>query len=524
MTGDLDPLIGQVFQNTYRIERLIGQGGMGAVYEASHLRVEKRFAIKLLLPQIAEEPGVLKIFRREAQISSRLGHPHIIEVIDFNFAPNGAPYIVMELLQGEDLGERICRLKYLTLEEVASIFRQTSSALHAAHQQGIVHRDLKPQNIFLCRRGERNDFVKIVDFGISIVLGSKTTTSERNILVGTPCYMAPEQVAEKLTEHIDSRTDVYALGIILYEMLIGINPFAGPSAMGTLFKTVYEEPTPLRSLRPDLPELVEYVIHKALRKDMSERYRSMDGFWKHFQKAIAQKESSFDDPTEDREVEKLEPTLDRLEEWDAPTEVASYDQLELEHQGDLPLFDDQTLCDDPPRSQAPLLAVASKTDEVKLPRSLLPKSLSRLMKVIFITLLIIVGLGSTLIFRLIDKKMTKKNENSSSLTIYPATVAVPVKRTKVKNRPSVKGKSDSKGMMAPKLKNPAAPKCEAFPLNATGTDGEARGVINKNRPLEGIKDSSRKKRKRVGRVRRSKTSPVTNEADLVIDEPGFAPR
>jgi eukaryotic-like serine/threonine-protein kinase len=190
--GDVNGLIGQVLHDTYRIDRLLGEGGMGAVYAASHLRLARRFAIKMLFPAVAEHPEAMARFKREAEVTSALGHPNIVEVIDFYHMPDGTPYLVMELLEGEDLGARLLRTGRLPLDEAASILRQATSGLQAAHQLGIIHRDLKPQNIFLCRRREGGSLVKVVDFGISKVLGSRSSMTKTHALLGTPNYMAPE--------------------------------------------------------------------------------------------------------------------------------------------------------------------------------------------------------------------------------------------------------------------------------------------------------------------------------------------
>jgi len=271
--GDPGPLVGRILQDTYRIEKLIGEGGMSAVYEASHTRLERRFAVKLLLPDVARHEEALARFRREAQVTSALGHPHIVEVFDFNHtSPEGAPYIVMELLIGEDLGARIQRQRQLGLHEAASILRQAASGLEAAHQKGVIHRDLKPQNIFLCRQGGRDNFVKVVDFGISKVLDSTLTRAQA--LMGTPSYMAPEQAEERAAD-VDQRTDVYAMGVILFEMLAGRPPFCNGNLVALLDEIIQAPPPPLRGLRPDLPRGVERVVNRALSKRPEDRQGSM---------------------------------------------------------------------------------------------------------------------------------------------------------------------------------------------------------------------------------------------------------
>jgi serine/threonine protein kinase len=245
-------LVGTTLQETYRLERLVGEGGMGAVYEASHRRLARRFAVKVLYPNVAAVAETMERFRREALVTSGLGHKHILEVIDFNSTSDGMPYIVMELLVGEDLSRRIQRSGPLLLAEALAIVGQVASAMEAAHQAGVVHRDLKPQNIFLCQRDGRDDFVKVVDFGISKVLGATSGLTGTNTLIGTPYYMAPEQAQHKAGA-ADHRADIYALGVILYEMLSGAPPFTGDSLSAVLYKVVHS-PTPLlREERSELP-------------------------------------------------------------------------------------------------------------------------------------------------------------------------------------------------------------------------------------------------------------------------------
>ncbi len=279
-------LLGQVLQDTYRIERKIGEGGMGSVFEASHTRVRRRFAIKVLAPEVASNPEAFTRFRREAEITSELGHPHIIEVIDFNVTPAGAPYMVMELLQGESLGDHIQREGALPLARVEAILRQTASALAAAHRRGVIHRDLKPQNIFLCRREDGSEVVKVLDFGISKVKGSRSMMTGTHVVIGTPNYMTPEQ-AEGRAAQVTERTDVFALGTILYEMLSGQAPFLADTIPAVLYQVVHVEPPPLASLRPDLPLGARAAVEHALRKRPEDRFASVDELAASFAAALA---------------------------------------------------------------------------------------------------------------------------------------------------------------------------------------------------------------------------------------------
>ena len=278
--------LGKVLQETYRIERLIGEGGMGVVFEASHQRLIRRFAIKILFPSVASRPDSLARFRREAQITSALGNPHIVEVIDFNKTAEGANYIVMELLDGEDLELRLRSKGRFDLEPCAAVFKQIASALSAAHEKGIIHRDLKPQNIFLCRVEGRDDYVKVVDFGISKVLGSSSVVTRTNTVMGSPAYMSPEQ-AEGHTSSVDQRTDVYAMGTIVYEMLAGRPPFIAESIPTLLYHVVHKEAPRLEQIQQDVPGAVAEVVHRAMAKKTADRHQSMADFWQAFDEALA---------------------------------------------------------------------------------------------------------------------------------------------------------------------------------------------------------------------------------------------
>jgi hypothetical protein len=271
---------GAVLAGTYEVTRLLGEGGMGAVWEARHLRLErKRVAIKVLHGFVSADGEAVNRFQREANIASRLGHPNIIQVHDFNNLENGAPYLVLEYLDGESLNERLQRGP-MPLPQVLAITRQIGSALQAAHNEGIVHRDLKPHNVFLCpseTHGYATEQVKVLDFGISKIQGSDTVKTQTNAILGTPQYMSPEQ-AKGAHREIDHRTDVFALGAMVYEMLTGRAAFLGDSIPEVMFKVVYEEPPPLASLAPGLPPNVVAAVEHALRKNRDQRCESAAAF------------------------------------------------------------------------------------------------------------------------------------------------------------------------------------------------------------------------------------------------------
>ncbi len=265
--------MGNTLADTYRVEGILGEGGMGVVLEASHLRIERRFAIKVLHVKFAQKDKAKARFRREAMIGSRLGHQHIVQVLDFNETDDGAPYIVMEYLEGEDLHCLLVDRGRLPLVRAASIIRQVALALSAAHSEGVVHRDLKPENIFLCKRPDGGDLVKVLDFGISKVLSSESIVTQESTLLGTPWYMSPEQ-AKGLSSKIDHRTDIFALGAIFYHMLCGCRPFNGESLPSVLYNVVHSVPQPLAQRCRGLAPEVVAVVEKAMCKDREDRYGS----------------------------------------------------------------------------------------------------------------------------------------------------------------------------------------------------------------------------------------------------------
>ncbi len=272
--------VGSVIADTYVIERVIGRGGMGTVFLASHRRLPgKQVAIKMLHVD-TNDPGneeVLLRFQREAEIASSLGHPNIVGVDDFNTLPDGTPYLVLEYLDGVTLAHRL-REGPVPNAQALSIVRQVGSALAAAHRAGVVHRDLKPHNIFLCPTevdGEVIDIAKVLDFGISKIKGSQTVKTQDSALLGTPQYMSPEQATGQHTI-VDERTDVFAFGSIVYEMLSGRPAFTGASIPEVVFKVVYEEPTPL--VDAEATSAVAAAVARAMAKSPEERFSTVSAF------------------------------------------------------------------------------------------------------------------------------------------------------------------------------------------------------------------------------------------------------
>jgi serine/threonine protein kinase len=288
-------LAGTVLEGAYRITRLVGEGGMGAVYEAVQLRLNKRVAVKVMSRDLAANSEALARFHREAEITSLLGHAHLVTILDFGMAQTGEPYLVMEYLDGEDLEHRIQRDGRLPIETAVHITRQVASALSAAHAQGVVHRDLKPANIFLLQMAGEPDFVKVLDFGISKMKAARTKLTRALSILGTPNYMSPEQ-ATGMVDEIDRRTDQWALACIAWEMLSGRSPFAADELSVLLYQIINLEPQPLSKRVRDLPPDVEPVLRRALSKQMSDRFPSITDFSRAFAAAALRRPAEVTPP------------------------------------------------------------------------------------------------------------------------------------------------------------------------------------------------------------------------------------
>jgi serine/threonine-protein kinase len=269
---------GLVLEGKYKLVRPLGEGGMGVVWAAEHMRLGRPLAVKLLRADLAEHPRTLQRFHQEAVAASRIGSPHIVEVIDLGAAPDGAPFIVMELLEGRTLFALLRETPQLPIARAADIVCQILSGLAAAHVKGIVHRDLKPANVFLTRFGTREDFVKIVDFGVSKIMSGEGAMhlTRTGALLGTPTYMAPEQVLGR--KDIDHRVDLWAAGIILYMALTGGRPHEAPSRNELLVTIVKQDVGPFRQLRPEVGAELEGIVLRALNRDVAQRWATAEAF------------------------------------------------------------------------------------------------------------------------------------------------------------------------------------------------------------------------------------------------------
>jgi serine/threonine protein kinase len=271
--------LGQLVADKYRMVRRLGQGGMGAVYEAQHTLLKRRFAIKLLRAEFATNPEMLARFRREAQAAGRIESDHVAAVVDFGVTADGNPYIVMEYLDGADLGGVIEREGTLSLPRAVSLIEQACQGVAAAHAGSIVHRDLKPGNLFICQKPDGREQLKVLDFGVAKLganLGDESTITNTGGVVGTPCYMSPEQA--RGDQRIDHRTDIYSLGAVLYEALSGHKAHTGSSYNQIIYEIISRAPVPLAELRPDLPRALASVVECAMAKQPADRYPTASEF------------------------------------------------------------------------------------------------------------------------------------------------------------------------------------------------------------------------------------------------------
>ncbi len=264
---------GDVVEGRYRIIKTLGEGGMGTVFLAEHTLIKRRVAMKLLHPELATDADVIERFMNEARAAGTLGHPNIVESTDMGFTANHVPYIVFEYLEGTLLTDEVYRVGGLPVRRAVRIAQQIASALHAAHNAGIVHRDLKSDNVFLTDKDDALDHVKVLDFGISRFLEADDEQTRRGMVMGTPEFMAPEQITAPSS--VDRRADIYALGVILYEMLTARRPFSNDDDPRALMHRIVNNPPPPLQ-RNEVPHaMAEMILNKLLAKDPDQRYQSM---------------------------------------------------------------------------------------------------------------------------------------------------------------------------------------------------------------------------------------------------------
>jgi len=295
---------GEILAGKYRVERVLGVGGMGVVVAAHHLQLDKRVALKFLLPEAATNAEVVARFAREARAAVKIESEHVARVIDVGSLESGAPYMVMEYLVGSDLAQRLAEHGAIPIEDAIDYLLQACEAIAEAHAAGIVHRDLKPANLFLTRRADGSSLVKVLDFGISKATQPAGSQPDMSLtktasVMGSPLYMAPEQM--RSTRSVDARADIWALGVILYELLSGKVPFEATTMPELCAMVLTETPPALRDTRPGTPAGLSAIIERCLKKDPAERFGNVS--------ELANALSSFAPPRSRLSVERISRVL-----------------------------------------------------------------------------------------------------------------------------------------------------------------------------------------------------------------------
>jgi serine/threonine protein kinase len=274
VTTDPPIQIGEVIADKYRVERVLGSGGMGVVVVATHLQLDQLVAIKFLRPSVAKKPDAVERFAREARAAAKIQSEHVARVLDVAVGDGGVPYMVMEYLEGKDLQTTLDEKGPLPIDNAVDYILQALEALAEAHAAGIVHRDLKPANIFLARRADGSSVIKLLDFGISkLIRGSSPQITTTSAQMGSPLYMSPEQL--RRTRDVDNRADIWSLGIILQELIVGEAPFMGESLPEIIAMIVSEPPLSMRLRRPEVPVQLEAVVKRCLEKDPDARFANV---------------------------------------------------------------------------------------------------------------------------------------------------------------------------------------------------------------------------------------------------------
>jgi serine/threonine-protein kinase len=290
-----EELVGQTLAERYTLQRLLGAGGMGAVYEAEHVLIRKRVAVKVLSPEFSRNQHDVQRFLLEARAASMIHHEHVVDITDFGYTQRGQAFLVMEHLDGEDLAATLARERRLSWPRVCHIASQVTAALERAHAQGVVHRDIKPENFFRITRAKDPDFIKVLDFAIAKVASDAglhraddPSASMSSVgLIGTPEYIAPELLAGA---EADARVDIYAIGVVMYQLLTGSTPFTGSSVMEILSQSALEEAVPPRERAPtaNIPATVEAIVLRAIAREPDSRYQSAEDLREALDAALAE--------------------------------------------------------------------------------------------------------------------------------------------------------------------------------------------------------------------------------------------
>jgi serine/threonine-protein kinase len=307
-----DPLIGEVIDNKYLVESKVAKGGTASVYRAKHIQLDLSVALKVMHPHLATDKTSIERFRREAFAAMHIRHPNAIAILDFSICSDGMVYVVTEFLSGVSLREKILQNYTFSLAEANEIMQQACAAVAVAHKRGIIHRDLKPDNIFL-HKDQEQEIVKVLDFGIAKLGGDQPINdfsgrlTRHGYVLGTPQYMAPEQCQDK---EVDSRTDVYALGVVLYEMLTGKVPFNAKTYSAIVYQKVKETPPPMYEIRSDVHPLVDGVVRRALARKQEDRPESVTAFARELELAVrAVTEDEFLDVFQNASEHELEAAI-----------------------------------------------------------------------------------------------------------------------------------------------------------------------------------------------------------------------
>lgn len=284
-------LIGITIAGKYKVECLLGEGGMAQVFRAIHLGLDRPVVIKLMHSSMPSMDTAMKRFEQECKVTAKLDHPNVVSVFDVGMLEGRRPFLVMEFIQGESLRDYLEREGSMSIKDASTVITQVCSGLAEAHNLGIIHRDLKPENIMLRERPDRPDWVKIVDFGIAHLKQGGQKLTRTGIAIGTVDYMSPEYLSDK---PIDQRSDIYALGIILYEIIAGRCPFMAETAEAVMAKHLWSKPLPLSHFRPDINAgcIFDEVVEKALQKEPDERFQSVNDMKVAILLALEEYESS----------------------------------------------------------------------------------------------------------------------------------------------------------------------------------------------------------------------------------------